>query len=446
MTSVSAHEVAPNPVLELLAERTGLAFPPWRRPAVEAIVARAVSVTGARDAAELARRLRRDEALLDRIAGDVTVGETWFWREPERLDLLADVVLPEVLARRGDGHTLRLWSAGCATGEEPYTLAILARERGLADRCRILGTDLSRAALERARAALYRPWALRGLDPVRQAAHFRPAGARFALDPVLRSAVVFAHHNLASGLPPSELPEADLVLCRNVLIYMDAPQVRRVAELLWSSLAPGGWLMLGASDPQLGAPFEVVSTSAGLIYRRPVEPTGEAPRVAAPEWGASPPLAWASPPPVSVSEATFPDVSKAATSPDRPAPVGHEPGRDADSAERGTELPLSASEHLTLGLLQLDSGEPEHAERSLRRALYLDRELAPAHFALGALLLARGDAAGAERSFRNAATIAAAMPADAPVPHGGGEPWGGLADAARHHLAIATSRARGPAR
>lgn len=471
-------------VVTLLTEATGLAFPDWRRPAVDATIARLMASVGARDDADLARRLGADRGLLATLVGDITVGETWFFREPERLGAIADVLLPEIVARRRPAHRARIWSAGCATGEEPYTLAILAWERGLAEQTLIVGTDLSRAALARAREGRYRPWALRGLDAMRRAAWFRPAGQQLALAPAIREMVCFAQHNLARDPPPAALSAvggADLILCRNVMIYMGPEVIRRVAKLLWSALAPGGWLLLGASDPPLGelVPLEVLSTATGLVYRRPAgerraqrsldgastgatpghvaggaapgAPDGDGLRgLRAVQGPATEPVAAAtsaarSPtlhePPVPRS------VEAALAEPGRQARPVHGPAAGAEAALAAVDrairhYPLSAELRLVRGLALLEGGRPAEAERSLRDALFLDRDLAPAHFTLGSVLLGAGDVDGAARAFRNAATIAETMPPDAPVPFGG-EPWGKLAEAARAQHALVVGRAGG---
>jgi chemotaxis protein methyltransferase CheR len=206
---------------------------------------------------------------LDDLVTELTVGETYFFREPAHFEFIQNEVFPEVMKRRGADHVFRIWSAGCATGEEPYSLAIALVEAGLQGQ--VLATDISRTALWRAREATYRPWSLRGLDEERVQRVFRQAGDRWRLHARFGDLVTFQFHNLAQDAYPS-LPAGiwamDLILCRNVLIYFDKASIARVAHGLHTSLADGGWLITGPSDPPLDglAPLVPVVTKGGVFY------------------------------------------------------------------------------------------------------------------------------------------------------------------------------------
>lgn len=168
---------------------------------------------------------------------------------------------------------LRIWSAGSASGEEPYTLAIMLRELGWPHAARILGTDISRPRLASAQRGRYTRWSLRGVSEERIARWFELRGSHFQLDPAITAAVQFAPLNLIADDYPSAATSTlgqDVVLCRNVLIYFDMESVALIATRLLASLAPDGWLLLGASDPPLNGlvPCEVVMTPGGVVYRR----------------------------------------------------------------------------------------------------------------------------------------------------------------------------------
>src|SRR5438552_3141063 len=149
-------------IIRLLGQRTGLYFPESRHDSVEAGIRRAMSRAGLTDLIRYRNLLERDAGALDDLIVELTVGETYFFREPAQFDFIRAEVLPDVQRRRGPEHGVRVWSAGCATGEEAYSLAILLAEEGLAGRAFLLATDISRAALAQAHRAAYRDWSLRG--------------------------------------------------------------------------------------------------------------------------------------------------------------------------------------------------------------------------------------------------------------------------------------------
>jgi chemotaxis protein methyltransferase CheR len=206
------------------------------------------------------------EDAFERLCEKLTVQESYFFREPGKLAIVRD----HVLATHAPGRQpLRVWSAGCATGEEPYTLAALCQEAGLGGRYRILGTDLSPAAIDEAREGCYSRWSVRGMDPTRVAELFDKAGSRFRVVDRLRENVSFARHNLMDPRPP-EWGQFDVVMCRNVLIYLTPEATHAALTTFREALVTGGWLVLGASDP-LADTFpglEAVLTNYGLAYRR----------------------------------------------------------------------------------------------------------------------------------------------------------------------------------
>jgi chemotaxis protein methyltransferase CheR len=262
-------------VAALVRDRTGLVTGPSRRAAFEQSLLAAMRAAGqAVDPVLYLTDLLVTPALMDDLAAHCTVGETYFFRDAEQLTLIEKRILPSLAAGRPESQPIRIWSAGCATGEEPYTLAILTARLGLASRAQILATDISRPALGRARRAHYGRWSLRGVEADAIAAHFTATPDGWDLRPDLRRAVEFRYLNLVDGSYPSPVSGIwgmDLVLCRNVFIYFDRETAARVAAQLIRSLSPDGWLLLGPSDPMLAelVPCEVVTTDAGLAYRPP---------------------------------------------------------------------------------------------------------------------------------------------------------------------------------
>ncbi len=278
-----SHRARIEPILGLIRERAGLAFPSRRHEQVAVGIARAMARYGVADATAYPELVRRQAAAFDDLVDELTVGETYFFRDPQHFELIRRRVLPEIRRLRPPGHLPRSWSAGCASGEEAYSLAIVLLEEGFPSAVRILATDVSQRALAQARQAVFGPWSLRrkggnGWVP----RYFRPSGTEYLLVPWVRERVRFEYHNLARDSYPSTstgIWDMDLILCRNVLIYFDSDGVAEVARRLYRTLAPGGWLITGPSDPPLAehVPLETVVTPQGVFYRRSVGPCRPSP-------------------------------------------------------------------------------------------------------------------------------------------------------------------------
>jgi chemotaxis protein methyltransferase CheR len=199
---------------------------------------------------ELCSLLRRGvpEKLRCRIAESMTTHETSFFRDPAVFDALSTDLLPALVRDRRDTRTLRIWSAACSSGQEPYSLAILLLEAGLEDfRIEILGTDLSSRILARASTGEYLQIEVnRGLPASQLVKYFRRAGGNWQIKDEVKRMVRFAAFDLRQS--PAQLGTFDLILCRNVLIYFDADTRKSILARLRSALSPGGYLMLGASE------------------------------------------------------------------------------------------------------------------------------------------------------------------------------------------------------
>jgi chemotaxis protein methyltransferase CheR len=199
--------------------------------------------------------------------------ETYFFRDPGQLECFTHEVCPRLVEALGARRRLRLWSAGCSTGEEPYTLAMLLEETGLFERwdIEIHGTDLSRRVIATARKAEYAQTALRSTSSERRGRHFdQLPGGRVRVKQALRERVSFGQLNLMDAQAADVLPLMDAVLCRNVLIYFDVQARKKALESLYRRMQPGGWLLLGHSESllTLTTAFEVVQLKGDLVYRR----------------------------------------------------------------------------------------------------------------------------------------------------------------------------------
>jgi len=205
----------------------------------------------------------------------LTTNETYFFREPLQLRSFSEEILPELAERRAEERRLRIWSAGCSSGEEAFTAAILVRSSGLFANwdVGVLGSDIARRVLAIARAGCYGAHAFRGVEAEAMIRWFRPAGERWTVDDDTRKIVSFAHINLLDEAAVDEVEPVDCIFCRNVLIYFDMAARRRVLGSLHRRLRPGGYLLLGHSESllQVTADFEIAQLKGDLAYRKPGE-------------------------------------------------------------------------------------------------------------------------------------------------------------------------------
>ncbi len=231
--------------------------------------------TSSRTYAAYAARLREAHAEWEALAPLLTVPETYFFRMPDHFEALVNCALPEVLKANKSTRTLRILSAGCATGEEAYTLRLVLNERlpqlaGWA--VSITGVDLSEAALGRARAGLYSTWSLRATSEARRQANFTPFGKSFRLNDAGRAGVTFSRENLLAP-PPAGEPPYDVIFCRNVLIYFSEEAIRQAVARLTERLAPRGYLFLGPAESLRGVTrdFTICRSNEVFFYRRETE-------------------------------------------------------------------------------------------------------------------------------------------------------------------------------
>jgi len=236
----------------LLAARAGLDPPAW---ALEARVRERAAALGLSDE-DYAARAAADTAELDRLIELLRVGETRFFRHRAQLEALGDRVLPQLRS------PVAAWSAGCASGEEAWTLAMLLAERGLA--FELWATDLSAAALARARAGRYAAARVEAdVPPALRARYFRRIGGDDVINDRLRAHVRFEAHNLLAATGGREL---DLILCRNVLIYFDEARRAEALARLVRALKPGGWLCVGYSETLRDC--AELTAEAHAVYRK----------------------------------------------------------------------------------------------------------------------------------------------------------------------------------
>lgn len=444
MTAAAAvPDSAAEGVAAYLAERIGISVAGPRRTHVLRQIIDAMGRAGATTGDKYCTRLETDEHELDELVARVMVGESYFFREPGQLEVLRSTILPERRRARGRGAALRLWSAGCASGQEAYTLAIVLEEEGLAGSARIVASDISREALRVAATGVYGRWSLRAVTDRQREMYFRPVPMGYRIDQRFGRSIAFRQRNLLD--PTDGGPrDIDVILCRNVLIYFSPEAVASAAQRLAEALAPGGWLATGSSDPVLDgvAGLEPTATAAGLMYRRPPLTARDRalargrPVVTAGADGRS------RPPPIVLT----PTPSRAAVRPTRPADLPSAPEDETETvrliralsgagdlhgalkvvAEAVARFPCHTELRFLQAIVLLEAGRPNDAAASARAALYLDPELVMAHLALARAEAMLGLEQAARRSLRNASVLLGRLPGDAPVPMSDGEPAGRL--------------------
>ncbi len=325
-------------------------------------------------------RSPRAEALLEGAAADPAIAaelldaalvrETCFYRNPTDFDAITRWVVPEVQAGSGP---IRVWSAGCATGEEAYSLAaclLATLGPGGMERLDVLGTDLSESALRVAETGVYRPWAYRSGGPA-PFPTWRPSpDGCLVVDPAVRAVTRFAQHNLLDGPPSSE--GFDLVVCRNVLIYFVEAAAAVARRTLAASVRPGGFALFGALDA-VGCPRDLVTVDAS-------HPSLFARASAHPRLSTRPPTA---PPP-------------------RASWRAGAPGREATHA---IALHLQALE-------AIEEGDARLAGERLQRLLSSTPDYLPGVFELALLDLRRGDRRRAQIGMREVLQRASSLPAE----------------------------------
>jgi len=221
------------------------------------------------------------QAEVERAIDLLTTNETYFFRERPQLQAFARDVLPKLKEQAAPRKRLAIWSSGCSTGEEAYTLAIKITRSGLFDGwdVRIFGNDISRRVLQVARRGVYGPNSFRAMPPEYRE-HFIDTPEGLMVDPKIRGMCQFGHFNLLDTERAAMVGRVDAIFCRNVLIYFNDSARRRVIQSFYERLYPGGYLMLGHSESLLNAStaFELAHLSGDLAYRKPLgTPRGTTP-------------------------------------------------------------------------------------------------------------------------------------------------------------------------
>lgn len=261
---------------ELFRRHCGLHFGPDSRYLLEKRLARRVTELDLGSYSAYHYLLESDTGAdreLSHIIDEITTNETYFLRERAQLRALIEEILPELRAQRDSGTPVSIWSAGCSSGEEPYSLVMLALEAGFEPGrdLRVYASDISRKMLQKARRGEYRPASFRETPPELQKKYFSEREGHWRISDDVKRHVVFTHLNLLDRARIALLGTMDVILCRNVIIYFDLPTKARVIKTFEEKLRPGGYLLLGHSESLINITnaFELCHLRNDMVYRRP---------------------------------------------------------------------------------------------------------------------------------------------------------------------------------
>lgn len=493
---------------DLISTRLGLFFPPERWAEMQKKVETAALESGAKDLRAFLEGLfsgSLSREMIQRLAGSLTIGETYFFRERPAFEALRERILPELIRQRASQDNLiRIWSAGCATGEEPYSLAILLQSLDLNKhgcRATILATDINTGALGSARRGEYYRWSFRDPASPLLAGYFdemEGGGKRVAR--AIRETVQFDYLNLAEDCYPSLLGGTnalDLILCRNVLMYFSPGRQREVISRFRLCLRPGGWLLVSPCEASawLFQEFETVNLPQLVAFRKP-QAGSEKPAAAAPRQTEGRKKITSMPRVAAKEEKPSARLRKTEGKPQSPpgtppAGIGPAPERNAAAeietlfqagdytavverlaqvkspgpaeamclikslanlGELGRSLELCRTQvdsrrlepslHYLLAMLLAESGQTAEAAAELEKTLYLEPGHALAHFALGRLAFQAGQQTQAERHLRNCLTALEQLASDREVAESDGLTVGHLERLIRQMLPQMNAQSR----
>jgi len=416
---------------EFLASQMGLEFPEKRWRELERGINAAAREFGFEDTESCIRWLMSSQLTKSRIeilANHLTVGETYFFRDKNFFEVLEKHVLPELIFSRGrNGQRLRIWSAGCSTGEEPYSIAILLDKMiyNLKDwHVTIIGTDINSNFIRKALEGVYSEWSFRDTPAwVKERFFKRPKEGCFEVLPHIKKMVQFFYLNLAEDSYPSLMNNTsamDIIFCRNVLMYFSSEHKKKVIQRLFSSLAAGGWLFTSPAEtaPALFSKFVMLNINGAVLYKKDgvkslkqqtftsgLELQPECLEIVRTD--------------LSEKNAVQPADDRSLHNDSTPGELRHsdntmaklarvcaDQGKLAEAREWCEKAiiadKLNPSLYYLLSIILQEQDQVEEAILSLKRALYLDQNFVLAHFALGNLALRQGNDYDSEKYFGNA--------------------------------------------
>lgn len=374
-----------------------------------------------------------------RIIRELAIGETFFLREHRHYKVLREHVLPELIRRKQqtDDRMLRIWCAGCSTGEEAYSVAITLLQTIPAAhewQLRILATDINAEAIQRAQQGIYREWSFRQVPPGFRERYFRMEDDGARINSEIREMVTFQRHNLLSGAAQML---SDLIICRNVLMYFGKEQKTQAEDLLYAGLLPGGWLFLGQAEAILGQRERWITHifPGAPIYQKPETPKRTPETIRHRALSPTQPLTPAVQEQVNAyhsavdaarqerfAEAELTLSQLLAEHPQHAK--GHtllaslfanQQAYPEAQAHLDTALyydPLLADAHYLRALIALEQQQPQDAAEALRRARFCQPDHLLAGFTLGMVYAQMGEPAKATATWESVLAQAQAAPSD----------------------------------
>jgi len=449
---------------DFLEERTGIFLPPEQLDRLQEFLhdPRHPPCASGEILEAMSAGSRWGKEYLNRLVAAVATNETYFFRILPHFQVLEKYVFPEIVSannRRGK-RSLKIWSAGCSSGEEPYSIAILLLERFPELReweVSILGTDIDREALEKARQGVYGSWSFRGVEPGILRKYFHPASeGRYGIDERLRACVRFQPLNLKNDPYPfrgNGTSDLDLILCRNVIIYFRAETTKEILKRFYQCLNPGSFLLTGAGEygRDLYRGFEVRVFPQAVVYQKPSEKCENQgaplrslkPLVARPLKAVAVEPSKARAPQTDATEEAISLIARGEIDqallvlasavekqPDNPRPsfllgeLATNRGHFTEAEhwlKRVLELdPLYLDAQYLLALLWLEGEKTFDALRAFQRTIYLDPNFPMAHFYLARLYRETGQQEKATKCLLAVKNLIATLPPDHEIPGGEG--------------------------
>ena len=421
-------------LVKIVGGRTGLLFSPEKRREFQMKLEKLPFSSVPENPIALIEAARVSDEVLQKLINVLTVGESYFFRNRPHFNALRAKVFPSIIQAARDRHSLNIWCAGCAGGEEPYSIAMLIRDEfpQLAGwDVTITATDINTDFLAKARAGVFRKWSFRGVDDVIIRRHFhQTVGGEFLLHDNIKRAVTFKQFNLSElleGARPSG-GNLDLILCRNVLIYFPFQTADRIVAEYRDLLRPGGYLFLGHSEafPALGN-FEAQHSDATYYYRRYLSEPKQLLSMAAPATASVPGFAVRTtlyPPETSAHSLSMYPAMDSSSEESSEADALMETARGlADSGKTAEalamlerlaegELRLDHRAHFLLALIADHAGYALRAMESLKRAIFLEKDFVVGHYYLGVICQREGETSEAGRHFKNVLRLLDETPPD----------------------------------
>ncbi len=257
-------------IRDFIYELTGIFIPDTKKYFIENRLSKRLQENGLKSFEEYIDFLRYSSngSELARLMDSITTNETYFFREPNQLNLLVEKIMPQMLANRKT-KDLRIWSAACSTGEEPYSISILLRDK-TALKAELIGSDISASALESARRAVYNSYSVRNVPEQYLKRYFKPNGHSYELDPCIKNSVRFMKINLIDDKDLRLVKNVDVIFCRNVLIYFDNASKHKCISALYDRLSDGGYLFIGTSETlhNITRAFKPVVMDKVVVYQK----------------------------------------------------------------------------------------------------------------------------------------------------------------------------------